>query len=94
MTEIVIALVASIPGLLLGLAAILKARSSACPERVAALEADLARTKREMDGAMDELGDAQARITILEQKVEDCEVERRRLERENLSLYRRLDKGS
>jgi hypothetical protein len=84
MSDVLIALIASVPGVLLGVAALMKARRT--PAVVKELNERLDRQRVDLDEAREE-------IKVLTARVDECDAERRALMRENIDLFRRLDKN-
>lgn len=90
MNDILIAVIASVPGLLMGIAALRKSQKQS--QEVKQLRERLDERSKDLAVTQADLEKAQVRIGDLERGVEACERERRALIRENLDLYRRLDK--
>lgn len=85
MNDVLIAVIASVPGILLGIAALRRRKGSATAMQE--MRDDLRQTR-------DDLDEARVKIGELERRVDDCDRERRTLIRENLDLYRRVDKAN
>jgi len=87
MNEYLVAVVAAIPGILLGIAAIRKSQA-------ALLEAKNADCAERLDRQREELNEAKEQIKVLIARVDACDEERHRLLRENIELFRRMDAKS
>lgn len=89
-TEIAIALIAATPGSLMSIAALKRRKSNAAT--MAEMKDSMALTRADLNETRVDLDKARGAIVDLERRVDDCDRERRALMRENLDLYRRLDK--
>lgn len=88
-TEITIAVVASVPGILMGVAALRRRKGNAAAMQE--LRDSLAGTRADLNQTRDDLKEARSNISDLVRRVDECDRERLALIRENLNLYRRLD---
>ena len=87
MNEYLMAMVAAVPGILLGIAAIRKSQA-------ALLQARNSDYAERLDRQREELNEAKEQIKILTARVDACDEERHRLLRENIELFRRMDEKS